>query len=233
MENKYKNYKDYVIKMAQWGTEYKIKDIKNLLNATKEDLEKLKEWEKDRFSNYLTSRQFELLKNGDLQELKILLKKQLEKEKIKKEEQKQKAIEKYNNIKELGDITNAEMEIVWSAKSGAYGYQCYCTGRVWYKNGTSKAHQTRFTGGCGYDKTSSALSYFCNELMEILILKNDKKILNDEEKHRKYYACEPLFFQYGVGLSSYETMFKNLGYKTKFRYLQNDNIYITIEKKRR
>lgn len=233
MENKYKNYKDYLIKMELWEIDRKTENIKSLLKATKEEIESKKDFELARFSAYLTNKQFELLKNKDLQELKRLLKKQLEKEKAKKEAGKQKAIEKYNNIKELGDITSAEMEIVWSARSGAYGYQCYCTGRVWYKNGTSKAHQTNYTGGCGYDKTSSALSYFCNELMQILILKNDKKILNDEEKHHKYYACEPLYFQYGVGLSSYETMFKNLGYKTRFKWLQNDNIYITIEKKRR
>ena len=230
MENKYKNYKEYIIKMELWEINRKMENIKSLLKATKEEIKNKKDFELARFSAYLTNKQFELLKNRNLTELKKLLRKQLEKEKAKKEAGKQKAIEKYNNIKELGDIAQAQIEIVWSNRAGAYGYQCYCVGRVWYKNKTCKNYQTSFTGGCGYDKASSALSYFCNELMQILILKNDKKILNDEEKHHKYYACEPLYFQYGVGLSSYETMFKNLGYKTRFRYLQNDNILIDIEK---
>lgn len=85
-------------------------------------------------------------------------------------------------------------------------------------------------GGCGYDKTSTAMSYFCNKLLKIVILKHDKKIINDNDKHYKYYAGEPLYYQYGVGLSSYETFFKNLGYKVKIRYLQNENVLIDIIK---
>lgn len=227
---KYKSYRDYMIKYEQWETDTKIKNIKDLLKATKESIKELKDWEIDRFSNYLTTKQFELLKNRDMNELKKLLKKQLEKEKKKMETKKEIAITKYNNIKELGDITQAQIEIIWSQRAGAYGYQCYCFGRVWYKNKSCETYETEYTGGYGYDKSSSALSYFCNQLLKIIILKNDKKIINDPEKHYKYYACEPLYFQYGVGLSSYQTMFKNLGYKTKFRYLQNDNILIDIEK---
>lgn len=227
---KYRSYRDYMIKYEQWETETKIKNIEDLLKATKENLDALKDWEIDRFSNYLTAKQFELLKNRNMCELKKLLKKQLEKEKKKMETKKEIAVAKYNAIKELGDITQAQIEIIWSQRAGAYGYQCYCFGRVWYANGQYKAYETEKTGGCGYDKASSALSYFCNKLLKIIILKHDKKIINDEEKHRKYYACEPLYFQYGVGLASYQTMFANLGYKTKFRYLQNDNILIDIEK---
>ena len=227
---KYKNYKDYLIKYEQWETDTKIKNIEDLLKMTAEELGNKKDWEIDRFSNYLTAKQFELLKNRDMDELKKLLKKQLEKEKKKLEAKKEIAIAKYNATKELGDITKAQIEIIWSQRAGAYGYQCYCFGRVWYENKSYESYKTEYTGGCGYDKASSALSYFCNKLLKIIILKHDKKIINDEEKHRKYYACEPLYFEYGVGLSSYETMFKKLGYKTRFRYLQNDNILIDIEK---
>lgn len=226
----YKNYKNYMIHQEQWETETKIKNIKDLLKMSAEELDAMDRWEIDRFSNYLTAKQFKLFKNRDMNELKKLLKKQLEKEKKKLETQKETAIAKYEAIKELKDITQAQIEIIWSQRAGAYGYQCYCFGRVWYANKTCESYETEYTGGCGYDKRSSALSSFCNQLLKIIILKNDKKIINDPEKHYKYYACEPLYFQYGVGISSYETMFKNLGYKTKIRYLQNENILIDIEK---
>lgn len=226
----YKSYRDYMIKMEQLEINNKIYNIKKLIDITKEELFALKSWQVDNLKRYLTEKQFKILLDGNLDELKTLLKKQIEKEKKKLETKKEIAIAKYNNIKELGDITQAQIEIIWSQRAGAYGYQCYCFGRVWYKNNTCESYETEYTGGCGYDKSSSALSYFCNQLLKIIILKNDKKIINDPEKHHKYYACEPLHFQYGVGLSSYETMFKNLGYKTKFRYLQNDNILIDIEK---
>lgn len=226
----YKSYRDYMIKHEQWETETKMENIKDLLKMSVEELDAMKDWEISRFSSYLTAKQWELLKARDMIELKKLLQKQIEKEKKKMEIKKETAIAKYNSIKELGDITQAQIEIIWSQRAGAYGYQCYCFGRVWYKNKSCETYETEYTGGCGYDKSSSALSYFCNQLLKIIILKNDKKIINDPEKHCKYYACEPLYFQYGVGLSSYQTMFKNLGYKTKFRYLQNDNILIDIEK---
>ena len=70
MENKYKSYKDYMIKTEQWETDTKIKNINDLLKATKESINALKDWEIDRFSNYLTTKQFELLKNRDMDELK-------------------------------------------------------------------------------------------------------------------------------------------------------------------
>ena len=180
-----------------------------MLKATKESLGALKDWEIDRFSNYLTAKQFELLKNRNMCELKKLLKKQLEKEKKKLEAKKEIAIEKYNAIKELGDITQAQIEIIWSQRAGAYGFQCYCFGRVWYGNKSCESYKTEYTGGCGYDKASSALSYFCNKLLKIIIL-NIIAVL--------------------APIRIYETMFKNLGYKTKFRYLQHDNILIDIEK---
>ena len=227
---KYKNYKDYLIKYEQWESDAKIKNIKKLLKMTQKEAKELDKWKKHGFANYLTEKQYKLLLDNKTTELKELLRKQLEKEKKKLEAKKEIAIEKYNAIKGLGDITQAQIEIIWSQRAGAYGYQCYCFGRVWYANGQHEAYETKKTSGWDYDKASSALSYFCNKLLKIIILKHDKKIINDPEKHYKYYACEPLYFQYGVGLSSYETMLKNLGYKTRFRYLQNDNILIDIEK---
>lgn len=226
----FKNYKEYFIDTKIWRTKNKIENLKELFKMKKKDFETLKSWEQNRYHAYLTQKQSLLLSNGNFKELKILLKKQIEKENKKIIIEKEKAIEKYNKIKELKDIKKATIEIIWSDRAGTYGYQCYATGRVWYKNGSFEMFTTEKTGGCGYDKASTALSYFCNILLKIVILKNDKKILNDDDKHYHFYACEPLYFQYGVGLSSYETMFRNLGYKANFRYLANENVLIDIEK---
>lgn len=227
---KFRNYKEYFIDKEIWRTKNKIENLKELLKMKKKDFEELKSWEQNRYHGYLTNKQSMLLSNGNFKELKILLKKQIEKENKKIIIEKEKAIEKYNKIKELKDIKKASIEIIWGNSRGAYGFQCYATGRVWYKNGDFEQYETSKTGGCGYDKSSTALSRFCNELLKIVILKNNKKILNDDDKHYHFYACEPLYFQYGVGLSSYQTMFKNLGYKANFRYLSNENILIDIEK---
>lgn len=226
----FKNYKEYFIDTEIWKTKNKIENLKELSKIKKENFEALKSWEQNRYHGYLTQKQSSLLSDGNFKELKILLKKQIEKENKKLIIEKEKAIEKYNEIKELKDIKKTTIEIIWSNRAGSYGYQCYATGRVWYKNGSYADYKTDFTGGWGYDKTSTALSVFCNKLLKIVILKNDKKIINNENKHCKFYACEPLYFQYGVGLGSYESMFINLGYKTNFRYLSNENILIDIEK---
>lgn len=226
----FRNYKEYFVDKEIWKNKRKINELKELFKMKVSDIKNLEGWKKDRYNEFLTAKQYELFKTGNFKELKILLKKQIEKENKKLIIEKEKALEKYNKIKELKDIKKASIEIIWSNRAGSYGFQCYAIGRVWYKNGDFADYKTDFTGGCGYDKTSTALSRFCNELLKIVILKNDKKILNDENKHWNFYACEPLYFQYGVGLSSYQTMFKNLGYKANFRYLTNENILIDIEK---
>lgn len=226
----YKSYKEYYIHNQTWDRQNKIDSIKELLKMTQKEVEMLDTWQKHRFANYLTEKQHKLLLENKTTELKKLLRKQLEKEKNKIEAEKMTALESYNKIKELKDIKKASIEIIWSDRAGAYGYQCYCFGRVWYANGQCEAYETEKTGGWGYDKASSALSYFCNKLLKIIILKHDKKIINDPEKHHKYYACEHLYFQYGVGLSSYQSLFQKLGYKANFHFLKNENVVIDIYK---
>lgn len=230
MEN-IKNYKTYYINNKTWKTRHKLETIKELLKATKKDIENLEDWQLNRNSDYLTPKQFELLKNGDIKELKKLLKKQLEKEKTKLSTQKNDALIQYNNIKELKDIKRVTIFIEWSQRRLDLGaYQTRGTMQVYYQNGTYKQYQSSYTGGCGYDKPSTTMSELCEELLQIIPLKHYKKILNDEEKHYKFYALEPLYFQGGVGMSSYIQLFKNLGYKVKETYFQNENMIIEIEK---
>lgn len=226
----YKNFKNYYIENQCYKTKNKIETLKELAKISKKDFGALEDWKNWRYTSELTVKQNQLFKEKKLTELKKLLKKQIEKETKKLETEKQEALRHYENIKALGDVKRAEIQICWTKHSGAYGYQCKAIGSVFYKNNTFERYETENTGGCGYDKASTALSYFCNKLLKIVILKHDKKILNDENKHNKFYAGEPLYYQYGVGLSSYESFFKNLGYKTTFTYLHNEDIYITIEK---
>lgn len=225
---KYKNYKDYFVKNETYARQNKIEALKGLYKTSNKNLQDHElNW---REQEALTQKQLELFQNKEFKRLKELLQKQLEKETKKLEEEKAKAIEKYNKIAELQDIKQVNIEINWTKTSGAYGYQCSAFGRVWYKNGTYESYQTERTGGCGYDKTSTAMSYFCNRLLKIVLLKHAKKILNSNESHYKFYAGETLYFQYGVGMSSYESLFKNLGYKVTCRYLQNEDIIFDIEK---
>lgn len=224
----FKNYKQYFVKTETWERQNKIEALKILYKMSNKNLQnyELSWYEQEA----LTNRQFELFQNKDFKKLKELLKKQIEKESKKLEIEKEEAMKKYNKIAELKDIKQASIEINWTKNSGAYGYQCSAFGRVWYKNGNFETYQTERTGGCGYDKPSTAMSYFCNKLLKIVLLKHANKILKDNDKHYKFYAGEPLYYQYGVGISSYENLFKNLGYKVNCRYLQNEDIIFDIEK---
>lgn len=226
----FKNYKEYFVNNETWRITNKIKNLRELYNMFNKDIEGLENWKKGRYSESLTTKQTELLYNNNIKELKPLLKKQIEKENKKLIIEKENAINKYNKIKELGDIEKITIDVEWSSGRGAYGYQTKGFARVWYKNGDFDSYETSYTGGCGYDKPSATLAELCNKLLKIVFVKHGNKILKDNEKHYKFYAGEGLYFQGGVGVSSYETFFKNLKYKTNFQYLRSENIYIEISK---
>lgn len=229
MEN-YKNYKQYFIENKTYKEEQTIKTIKQIEKLTKEDLQNMEDWQKNRLCDYLTSKQAMLLKTNELKELKKLLKNYKIKAKEKFQQAKEKATEEYNNILQLKDIKKAIFEIEWTKTRGTYGYQCKCYSKIDYKNGTYNYYESEKTGGCGYDKTSTALSYNMNKTCKILLAKHSSKILKDSEKHYNFYACENLYFSYGVGISSYIKMFKNMGYKVDTIYHQNEDITIIVEK---
>lgn len=226
----FKTYKSYYINNKTWKEQETIKTINKINKMKKGELETLEQWEKSRIAEYLTDKQAKMLYNNDLKALKELLKKYKIKANNKLKEAKEQALIEYNDIKQLKDIKNAVFEIVWTKSRGAYGYQCKCISKVWYKNGDFKYYEGEQTGGCGYDKSSSALSYNLNEVAKILLLKNYNKINNNINKHYDFYACENNYFSYGVGISSYQTMFKNMGYKTSLMYHPNEDITLIIEK---
>lgn len=229
----YKNYKNYFIDTKTYKERAKIEDINKITRMTQEELEKMEDWEKSRLSEYLTNKQSKLLYSNDLKTLKELLKKYKPKALEQLKQAKEDAQKQYNDIKQLEDIKHAIFEIEWTKNRGAYGYQCQCTAQVEYKNGTITRYTSERTGGCGYDKPSSALSYALNHTAKILLIKHGARILKDEERHYKYYACENMYFSYGVGVNSYITMFQNMGYKVTPIYHNNEDITIIIEKGRK
>ena len=229
MEN-YKTYKNYFIDTKTFKERTKIEDIKKIMGMKQEELEKMEDWEKSRLAEYLTDKQAKMLYNNDLKALKELLKKYKPKAQEQYKQAKTKAQEEYNNIKQLQDIKNATFEIEWTKNRGVYGYQCKCIAKVHYKNGQFKYYTSENTGGCGYDKPSSALSYALNNTAKILLIKHGNKIIKDNDKHYKYYPCENMYFSYGVGINSYLTMFQNMGYKVTPIYHSNEDITIIIEK---
>jgi len=229
MEN-IKNYYEYYMETATYRERTKLENINALLKAKKEDIENMEDWEKNRKVEFLTSTQAKALYNNDIKQLKNLLIKYKEKAKKQLEERKEQVKKEYNDIKELKDIKKATFEIVWSRSRGVYGYQCKCYSKIQYKNNTYSYYEGESTGGCGYDKASSALSYNMNKTCKILLVKNGNKILKDKDRHYNCYACENMYFSYGVGISSYITMFKYMGFKVDTIYHQNEDITIIIEK---
>lgn len=228
----YRTYKNYFIDTKTFKERTKVETINELLKMKAEDIQKLEDWEKSRRAENLTDKQAKMLYNNDLKALKELLKKYKPKAMEQLKQAKEDAQKQYNDIKQLEDIKRATFEINWTKNSGTYGYQCQCTAQVEYKNGTFTRYTSERTGGCGYDKPSSALSYALNHTAKVLLVKHGARILKDKEKHYKYYACENMYFSYGVGVNSYLTMFKNMGYKVTPIYHNNEDITIIIEKGR-
>lgn len=229
MEN-YKNYYDYFMETSTYRQRTKLNNIKKILKAKKEELISLEDWEKSRLAEFLTDKQAKLLYSGDIKELKELLKKYKPKAEKELEDRKEEVKKMYNDIKELKDIKEATFEIVWSKNRGVYGYQCKCYSKIQYKNGTFNYYEGESTGGCGYDKSSSALSYNMNKTCKILLVKYGNKIIKDNDRHYNCYACENLYFSYGVGISSYITMFNYFGFKVQTIYHKNEDITIIIRK---
>ena len=229
MEN-IKNYYSYYMDTKTWRERNKVKTINELLKMNKKTIENMEDWEKSRKAEFLTDTQAKALYNNEIKKLKELLLKYKDKAKKQLNEAKEEAQKQYNEIKKLKDIKNATFEIVWNKSRGAYGYQCKCYSKIQYKNGDFKYYEGDTTGGCGYDKMSSALSYNMNETCKILLVKYGNKILKDSDRHYKCYACENMYFSYGVGVSSYITMFEYFGFKVNTIYHQNEDITIMIEK---
>ena len=228
MEKQEKNYKTYFINRYTYKTTNKINALKKLLKVNKQNADDFDTWY---YGEILTPKQAELLRTNNFKKLKELLKNQIEREKEKLTKEKAEALKEYNKIKEQKDIKILVINIMWSNGRRSMGaYQTMASASVEYQNNTGEFYDTNYTGGCGYDKPSTSAGEVCNKLAKIVLLKHYNKIQNDKDKHYHFYAAENGYFQHGVGLNSYETFFKNCGYKVKRTYHSNENETLVITK---
>lgn len=130
------------------------------------------------------------------------------------------------DLQRVDDIANAEtcthfrIEIEWT-KGGIYG----CQARATLATGLHYYEGTR-TGGCGYDKGSTAAANVLNRAPEILkkLYEQEEKRLSKRERQSRRdfigYGCFDVYndyyfapkFEGGVGLTSHIAILKKCGY---------------------
>ena len=199
--------------------------MNNLLNSI--SLEGKKELEKvvknieagnmNTINFYITDLRKQQLKDG-----KITLEKaqQIAIKKASKEIEKQtnKKIEKVRDIGSA-DESMEDINIIIKIKKSCLGYQCKAT----LITGKTRI-EGKFTGGWGYDKLSTAMAEVLNQyhpLMKLMYNYIDDKMfeeasltINNHEVlgYGSGYGILP-YFESGVGVSSFYTIFDNLGLK--------------------
>ena len=166
---------------------------------------------------YITDLRKQQLKDG-----KITLEKaqQIAIKKASKEIEKQtnKKIEKVRDIGSA-DESMEDINIIIKIKKSCLGYQCKAT----LITGKTRI-EGKFTGGWGYDKLSTAMAEVLNQyhpLMKLMYNYIDDKMfeeasltINNHEVlgYGSGYGILP-YFESGVGVSSFYTIFDNLGLK--------------------
>lgn len=134
------------------------------------------------------------------------------------------------DLQRVDDIANAEtctyfrLEIEWT-KGGIYGCQARATLAtcIYYYEGKK-------TGGCGYDKGSTAAANVLNrapEILKKLYEQEEKRLAKRERQSRRDfigYGCLDVYggnyykphFEGGVGIESHITILKNCGYEVEW-----------------
>ena len=199
--------------------------MNNLMNSLrisgKEELEKvvknIEAGNMNTINFYITDLRKQQLKDG-----KITLEKaqQIAIKKASKEIEKQtnKKIEKVRDIGSA-DESMEDINIIIKIKKSCLGYQCKAT----LITGKTRI-EGKFTGGWGYDKLSTAMAEVLNQyhpLMKLMYNYIDDKMfeeasltINNHEVlgYGSGYGILP-YFESGVGVSSFYTIFDNLGLK--------------------
>lgn len=115
-------------------------------------------------------------------------------------------------------------DIVWSKHQGAYGYQCRA--EVWVHTEKDSHHVVGpWTGGCGYDKPSTALCNALNKLPKEGRATLGRLVIEAGPEMWREYAIDatpvPRFEFGGKGLNTFTGLFKDVGRtfcpKTRFR----------------
>lgn len=135
-----------------------------------------------------------------------------------------KDLQRVDDIANAATCTHFRLEIEWT-KGGIYGCQAranLATGWHYYEG--------KRTGGCGYDKGSTAAANVLNVAPEILkkLYEQEEKRLSKRERQSRRdfigYGCLDVYggnyykprFEGGVGLTSHITILKNCGYDVEW-----------------
>lgn len=121
-----------------------------------------------------------------------------------------KKIEKYKKVMALPSKTVNCITIGVDWSKNIYGMQAAATVTIIYSDGSREYLQGDRTGGCGYDKRSSAVAYALREsdyMYKLLYEYVNKQMILPAEKRR---------FSDGMGIFSY--CVDNLGYLPFFEY---------------
>lgn len=197
--------------------EYKNKRLNNL----KETINYIKKLENNThyLFNKLTKKQKE---QTFTQQKKIII------EKLKKECEKEieKRFERLDQIAKAKKADYIKISVEW-VKNKNWGMNPHA--EVW-----ANGYTTGSASGCGYDKLSSAISYAFNKNDSILNL-----VFNEIEfyyRHKNYnireaigYGVDTWGFSYGVGYSSFKSIFNKLGAKSNEWHETKTSDFMYIE----
>lgn len=152
-----------------------------------------------------------------------------------------------NYLNKLDAIANADnikdfsISIEWTT-GGSYGSQAKAELREHTENGY-KYYEGSKTGGCGYDKRSTATASVLNQskpILKLILNKLEKQPLKTIKQYLTNYDCRDFvgygiylkglsFFCGGVGFSSHETILNNLKLKTITRHETKYTDYFYFE----
>lgn len=152
-------------------------------------------------------------------------------------------LNKLDAIASADNLKDFSISIEWTAGS-VYGWQARAELREHTENGFKYYEGTK-TGGCGYDKRSTATASVLNQskpILKLILNRLEKQPLKTIKKHLSAYDCREFlgyglylkglsFFCGGVGFSSHEHILNNLNIKTITHHETKTNDYFYFEYK--
>ena len=114
-------------------------------------------------------------------------------------------------------ITSISISVEWK-RSRMWGNNPTANIRVCFNGNTCDTYNSGSIGGCGYDKESTAVARALNQCNELLNLMYTKKENNIDTNNRELfgygsgYGVKP-YFEGGVGVSCYPSIFATIGYE--------------------
>jgi hypothetical protein len=122
---------------------------------------------------------------------------------------------------EKKEIVRITIDTDW--KRGSYGaQQCKARARVLYKDYSVEEYESSLTGGCGYDKESTATGEALTQINALMqeLCKAANEAIKAGKSYRDFigygsgYSVVP-YFEGGVGFTCHQHILEKLGYKFK------------------